>query len=69
MKKSTNDSHTSFKTLKSDDSLLSKNHSKSIKYRLRIQQEKEADDEINNYEELDASTTIQDPIRRTNFPD
>lgn len=63
-KKSMNDFRTSSKTSKTDESLLSKNHSKSIKYRLRIQQEKEADEEINEYDELkepDASTTI-DPV-------
>lgn len=72
MTKFTNDSSTSRKNLKSDDSVLSRNHSKSIKYRLRVQQEKEADDEINNYDELketDAGTTIQDTIRRNHLPD
>lgn len=65
MTKFKTDSRTSSKTSKIDDSGLSHNHSKSIKYRLRIQQEKEADEEINEYDELkepDASTTI-DPVR------
>jgi hypothetical protein len=47
------------KNEKADDSALSKNHSKSVKYRLRVQQEREAieeikkfDDKPDDYEEL-----------------
>lgn len=32
-----------------DDSGLSKNHSKSVKYRLRVQQQKEAEEVIKKY--------------------
>lgn len=32
-----------------DESLLSKNHSKSIKFRLRVQQEQEAEHEIREH--------------------
>ena len=34
---------------KQDESGLSKNHSKSVKYRLRVQQEHEAKDEIKQF--------------------
>ena len=34
---------------KKDDSGLSKNHSKSVKFRLRVQQQKEAEEEIKEY--------------------
>jgi hypothetical protein len=36
-----------------DDSVFSKNHSKSVKYRIRKQQEKEADDAIKEYDDED----------------
>lgn len=36
-----------------DDSVFSKNHSKSVKYRLRVQQEHEAEDEIREYKDTD----------------
>jgi hypothetical protein len=38
------------KAKRSDDSELSKNHSKSVKFRLRVQQEKEAVEEIKEHE-------------------
>lgn len=34
-----------------DESVFSKNHSKSVRYRIRRQEEKEADYEIKEYEE------------------
>ena len=40
------------KIKRSDDSELSKNHSKSVKYRLRVQQEKEAVEEIKEHEKF-----------------
>ena len=45
---------------KNDDSGLSKNHSKSIRYRLRIQQDKEAEEELKEFErdELYRSTEL-----------
>lgn len=39
---------------KEDDSLLSKNHAKNIKYRLRVQEEQEAEEEIKDYEQDDS---------------
>ena len=39
------------KTEREDDSVLSKNHSKSVKFRLRVQQEEEANNEIQLYKE------------------
>lgn len=41
------------KIKRSDDSELSKNHSKSVKYRLRVQQEKEAEKLIKEYKVKD----------------
>lgn len=41
------------KAEKQDDSALSRNHSKSIKYRLRVQQEHEAEDEIKQYQDTE----------------
>lgn len=38
---------------KQDDSMLSMNHSKSIKYRLRVQQETEAEDEIKQFQDTE----------------
>ncbi len=37
-----------------DDSGLSKNHSKSVKYRLRVQQQKEAEETIKQFKAGDA---------------
>lgn len=34
-----------------DDSVLSKNHSKSVKYRLRVQQQREAEDDIKEFKD------------------
>lgn len=34
-----------------DDSVLSKNHSKSVRYRLRVQQEREAEQIIKDYKD------------------
>jgi hypothetical protein len=34
-----------------DESLLSKNHSKSVRFRIRVQEEKEAEDEIKEYKD------------------
>lgn len=34
-----------------DDSGLSKNNSKSVKFRLRVQQDKEAEEELKEYDE------------------
>lgn len=39
------------KSDKQDDSGLSKNHSKSVRYRLRVQQEQEAEHEIKEYKD------------------
>jgi len=36
---------------KEDTSLLSKNHSKSVRFRIRVQEEKEAEQEIKEYDE------------------
>lgn len=36
-----------------DDSVMSKNHSKSVKYRLRVQQQKEAEEVIKKYKKGD----------------
>lgn len=36
---------------KQDESGLSKNHSKSVRYRLRVQQEQEAENEIKEYKD------------------
>lgn len=36
-----------------DDSVFSKNHSKSVRYRIRQQQEQEAEDEIKEFEKDD----------------
>lgn len=38
---------------KKDDSELSKNHSKSVKFRLRVQQEKEAEELIKQFKQQD----------------
>lgn len=34
-----------------DEAFLSKNHSKSVRFRLRVQEEKEADNEIKEHEQ------------------
>ena len=47
------------KIKRSDDSELSKNHSKSVKYRLRIQQQKEADKLIKDFKENDDTRSDQ----------
>lgn len=39
---------------KTDDSGLSKNHSKDVKYRIRIQEEHEAEQEIKEYEQSES---------------
>lgn len=36
---------------KGDDTPLSKNHSKSVRFRIRVQEEKEAKQEIKEYDE------------------
>ena len=41
------------KIKRSDDSELSKNHSKSVKFRLRVQQEKEAEELIKEFKSKD----------------
>jgi hypothetical protein len=41
------------KIKRSDDSELSKNHSKSVKFRLRVQQEKEAEKEMKEFKPED----------------
>lgn len=41
------------KTEREDDSVLSKNHSKSVKFRLRVQQEEEAEKEIKEYQDTE----------------
>jgi hypothetical protein len=56
MKKSTK------KTVSED---LSKNHEQRIRYRRRMQEDKEREKELKEY--VDASTEIQDFIRRNNF--
>ena len=38
---------------KSDDSVLSHNHSKSVRFRLRVQQEREAVAEIKEYKDTE----------------
>lgn len=38
---------------KTDDSGLSLNHSKSVKFRLRVQQQKEADMDIKQYQDTE----------------
>lgn len=38
---------------KQDESMLSRNHSKSIRYRLRVQQETEAEDEIKQFQDTE----------------
>lgn len=49
---STSDKQLKSKKLeKKDESELSKNHSKSIRYRLRVQEEREAVDEIKEYQD------------------
>jgi hypothetical protein len=45
-----------FKTNKrelDDDSYLSKNHSKSVRFRLRVQEEAEAEEEIKDYQDYE----------------
>jgi hypothetical protein len=39
------------KRVRDDDSPLSKNHSKSVKFRLRVQEEVEAEEEIKEYQD------------------
>jgi hypothetical protein len=49
-----------------DDSVFSKNYSKSMKYRLRIQRQREAEEELKEFKNgdiADAGTEIQDNIR------
>lgn len=41
----------SYKTKKSDDQALSINHQKNVRYRLRVKQTKEAEDEIKRYKD------------------
>ena len=36
---------------KGDDTPLSRNHSKSVRFRIRVQEEKEANQEIKEYDE------------------
>lgn len=58
-----------FKTLKQDkDDFLSKNHNHAIKFRKRVQEDFEKEQELKEYLK-DAETTIQDPIRRNHFPE
>ena len=47
---------------KKENEALSANHSKSIKYRLRIQSDKEREEELKEF--INASEQIQDYIRR-----
>lgn len=44
-----------------DDPALSKNHSKSIRYRLRIQQDKEADQEMRQLELFEENKVEDQP--------
>lgn len=44
-----NTSTPSYKTKKSDNEALSINHQKNVRYRLRVKQTKEAEDEIARY--------------------
>ena len=44
---------------KTDDSLLSKNHSKSIRYRLRVQRDKEAEQELKEFDHDDLHRDIE----------
>lgn len=48
---------------KSDD--LSKNHSDKVKYRKRIQEDREKEKEL---KEFNAGREIQDTVRRDDFP-
>jgi hypothetical protein len=55
------------KTEKED--FLTKNHNHAIKYRKRVQEEFEAEQELQQFlKEQDASTEIQDNVRREHLP-
>lgn len=50
---------------KTDNEALSLNHSKSIKFRLRIQEDNEREQELKEWD--NAGKQIQDDIRRDDF--
>lgn len=58
------------KTWKSEkEEFLSKNHNHAIKYRKRVQEEQEAEQELKQFlKDTDAGTTLQDNIRREHLP-
>lgn len=58
-----------FRTKKTEkDGFLTKNHEGAIKYRLRLQQDEESEQEVKQYlKEADADKPIQDSIRRDNL--
>lgn len=50
------------------DGFLTKNHEGAIKYRLRLQEDEESEQEVKQFfEEADADQSIQDPIRRNDL--
>ena len=50
------------------DNFLTKNRNGAIKYRIRLQEDEESEEELKEYfKEHDADTEIQDTIRRTNL--
>lgn len=58
-----------FRTKKTEkDGFLTKNHEGAIKYRLRLQEDAESEQEVKQYlKEPDADQSLQDPIRRDNL--